>query len=103
MTASLYDLSVPTFMQTMRAIGGFLGRAAAHCAETGADADDFVNVRLFDDMAPFHSRSKPHGIMRCARITGRRKRRGLSRTTARQVTLNDATSPAEGSRARNDA
>ena len=54
MSASLYDLSVPTFMQTMRAIGGFLGRAAAHCAETGADADDFVNVRLFDNMAPFH-------------------------------------------------
>ena len=54
MSASLYDLSVPTFLQTMRAIGGFLGRAVTHCAETGADPDDFVSVRLFDDMAPFH-------------------------------------------------
>jgi hypothetical protein len=36
-SASLYDRSVPTFLQTMRAIGGFLGRAAAHCAETGAN------------------------------------------------------------------
>jgi hypothetical protein len=54
MSASLYDLSVQSFLQTMRAIGGFLGRAVAHCAETGADPDDFVNVRLFDDMAPFH-------------------------------------------------
>ena len=54
MVTSLYDLSVPTFLQTMRAVGGFLGRAATHCAETGADPDDFVNARLFDDMAPFH-------------------------------------------------
>ncbi|MDP2332227.1 MAG: DUF1993 domain-containing protein [Reyranella sp.] len=53
-TTSLYDLSVPTFLQTVRAVGGFLDRAATHCAETGADPDDFVNARLFDDMAPFH-------------------------------------------------
>ena len=54
MSASLYDLSVPTFLQTMRAIDGFLGRAVSHCATTGADPDKFVNLRLFDDMAPFH-------------------------------------------------
>ncbi len=53
-TTSLYDLSVPTFLQTVRAVAGFLDRAATHCAETGADADDFVTARLFDDMAPFH-------------------------------------------------
>lgn len=54
MQTSLYDLSVPTFLQTVRAIGGFLGRTVAYCAETGADPDDFVNLRLFEDMAPFH-------------------------------------------------
>lgn len=54
MATSFYDLSVPTFLQTVRAIGGFLDRAVAHCAETGADPDDFVNARLFPDMAPFH-------------------------------------------------
>ncbi|MBO9711778.1 DUF1993 family protein [Sphingomonas sp.] len=54
MSASLYDLSVPTFLQTMRAIGGFLDRAAAHWAETGEDPEAVVNARLFDDMAPFH-------------------------------------------------
>jgi len=54
MATSLYDLSVPTFLQTVSAIGGFLDKAATHCAETGADPDDFVNARLFDDMAPFH-------------------------------------------------
>ena len=54
MAISLYDLSVPTFLQTVRAMAGLLDRATAHCAETGADPDDFVNARLFPDMAPFH-------------------------------------------------
>src|SRR5690606_1101823 len=54
MTVSLYDLSVPTFLQTVRAIGGFLGMAAEYCAETGCNPDDFVTERLYPDMAPFH-------------------------------------------------
>jgi hypothetical protein len=54
MATSLYDLSVPTFLQTVRAMAGFLDRAIAHCAETGADPDDFVEARLYPDMAPFH-------------------------------------------------
>jgi uncharacterized protein len=54
MAISLYDLSVPTFLQTVKAVGGFLDRAVGHCSETGADPDDFVHARLFDDMAPFH-------------------------------------------------
>ena len=54
MATSLYDLSVLTFLQTPKAIGGFLDRAARHCAETRVDANDFVHARLFDDMAPFH-------------------------------------------------
>jgi len=51
---SFYDLSVASFLQTLGAVGGFLERAARHCAETGADPDDFVHARLYDDMAPFH-------------------------------------------------
>jgi hypothetical protein len=54
MATSFYDLSVPTFLQTVSAVGGFLERAAGHCAKTEADPDDFVHARLFDDMAPFH-------------------------------------------------
>ena len=54
MATSLYDLSVPTFLQTVRAVAGFLQRAAKHCAETGADPDDLVHARLIADMAPFH-------------------------------------------------
>ncbi|WP_431859610.1 DUF1993 domain-containing protein [Azospirillum sp.] len=54
MSISLYDLSVPTFLQTIRSIGGFLGRAATHFSNTGVDPDNVVNTRLFHDMAPFH-------------------------------------------------
>lgn len=54
MATSFYDLSVPTFLQTVRAMAGFLERAVKHCTETGADKEDFVSARLFDDMAPFH-------------------------------------------------
>jgi hypothetical protein len=54
MAISLYDLSVPTFLQTVTAVAGFLDRAVTHCVKTGADPDDFVNARLFADMAPFH-------------------------------------------------
>jgi len=54
MAASLYDLSVPTFLQTVRAVAGFLQRTARHCAETGANPDDLVQARLIADMAPLH-------------------------------------------------
>jgi hypothetical protein len=32
----------------------FFDRAAAHCAQTGADPDDFVETRFIADMAPSH-------------------------------------------------
>ena len=54
MATSFYDLSVPTFLQTVRAVGGFLDRAATYCELAGASPDDFVDARLFEDMAPFH-------------------------------------------------
>jgi hypothetical protein len=54
MATSLYDLSVASYLQTVGAVAGFLDRAAKHCAETGADPDEFAGVQLFDDMAPFH-------------------------------------------------
>jgi uncharacterized protein len=34
MTVSLYDLSVPTFLQTVTAVAGFLDRAVTHCVKT---------------------------------------------------------------------
>ena len=52
MPTSLYDLSVPTYLQTVRSIGACLDKAVAHSAEHGIDPDDFVEARLVADMAP---------------------------------------------------
>jgi uncharacterized protein len=54
MPTTLYELSVPTFLQTLRALDGVLDRAAAHFAQAGVDPDAFVTTRLHADMAPFH-------------------------------------------------
>jgi len=53
MTTSLFDLSVPTYLQTVRSIGACLDNAVVHCSETGIDPDDFVEASLVSDMAPF--------------------------------------------------
>lgn len=54
MAATLYDLGVPTYLQTLRAVGGILDRTTQHCTETGVDLEEVVKARLFHDMAPFH-------------------------------------------------
>lgn len=54
MAASLYDLSVAGYLQTVGAVAGCLARAAEHCAQMRSNPDEFVSARLFEDMAPFH-------------------------------------------------
>lgn len=54
LTLSLYELSVPTFLQTVHAVEGFLDRTIEHCAENGIDVEELVEARLFPGMAPFH-------------------------------------------------
>jgi hypothetical protein len=53
MAISLYDLTVPSFQQTIGAIAGVLDKGAAHCAATGSDANALVGERLAGDMLPF--------------------------------------------------
>lgn len=45
MTISLFDVSVPTFLQTVRAIGVCLDRAVAYCSEAG-----IVGAVAFDEL-----------------------------------------------------
>ena len=51
MRTLLYDLSVPTFLQTVRSVGGFLDRAATHFSNTAVDPNNFVNTRLVPGLA----------------------------------------------------
>src|SRR5258708_802432 len=53
MAVSLYDLSVPNFLQTLGGIEGFLGRGLAHFKEKNIDPNEIVETRLFSDMLPF--------------------------------------------------
>lgn len=71
MAISLYDLSVPTFLQTLGGVEGFLGRGLAHCKEKNIDPNEIVETRLYADMLPFrfqvlavahHSRGAMRGI-----------------------------------------
>jgi hypothetical protein len=54
MTASFYDISAASFLQTVSAIANCLDRAAEYATARGPDIEDLVTERLFFDMAAFH-------------------------------------------------
>jgi len=53
MTSSLYDISVPGYLQILGATGGFLEKALAHFREKNVDVAEIVETRLYPDMLPF--------------------------------------------------
>jgi hypothetical protein len=53
MATSLYDLTVPTFLQGLEGAAGFLDKGLAWCHETGTDPEAIVETRLYPDMLPF--------------------------------------------------
>jgi uncharacterized protein len=53
MPASLYDISVATYLQTLGAMSGVLERGFAHCRDAGVDPESIVETRLWGDMLPF--------------------------------------------------
>jgi hypothetical protein len=50
---SLYEACVPSFLQTLDAVGKYLDKAQAHFKEQGADLQEVVETRLYADMLPF--------------------------------------------------
>lgn len=53
MSLSLYDLTVPNYLQTLGAVSGYMKKGADFCAEQGSDPNDIVAARVVDDMLPF--------------------------------------------------
>ncbi len=53
MAISLYDMSVPTYLQTLGSVAGFMEKGLAHCHECKSEPKEVVETRLFHDMAPF--------------------------------------------------
>jgi hypothetical protein len=53
MAISLYELSVPTYLQTLGSVASFMEKGLAYCSENNIDPAEIVETRLFPDMAPF--------------------------------------------------
>jgi hypothetical protein len=53
MAISLYDGSVPNYLQTLDAVSGFLALGLSHCRNNKIDPQEMVDARLFPDMHPF--------------------------------------------------
>jgi hypothetical protein len=53
MKLSLYEASVPSYRQTLAAVGAFLDKGMAHFRERGIDPETLVETRLYPDMLPF--------------------------------------------------
>jgi hypothetical protein len=52
-TTSLYDISVPNYLQTLGAVGAVLDKAQAHLREKDVALEEIVETRLYPDMLPF--------------------------------------------------
>ncbi len=53
MATSLYDLTVPTYQQTLAGLSSVLDRGLSHFQDNNIDPNAIVEERLFDDMLPF--------------------------------------------------
>lgn len=53
MTISLYDLTVPNYLQALGGASGFLRKGLEFCEKEGTDPDEVVKSRLAGDMLPF--------------------------------------------------
>lgn len=53
MTLSLYQATVPSFLQILGSVGGLVEKARAHCQAQGGSEADLCDSRLAPDMWPF--------------------------------------------------
>src|SRR5690606_20318940 len=53
MSISFYDASVASYLQSLRAVAGFLETGRKFFAEQSIDPDEIVDARIHPDMLPF--------------------------------------------------
>jgi hypothetical protein len=74
MPVSLYQVSVPIFMQHLAALDAMLDKAAAHAEAKKFDAAVLLNTRLFPDMFPLVRQVRActdHAISASGRLSGK--------------------------------
>jgi hypothetical protein len=73
MTISMYNASVPIFVQFLTSVSAWLDKAAAHAEAKKIDPAVLLNTRLFPDMFPLARQvraSTDHAINACGRLAG---------------------------------
>ena len=73
MAFSLYAATVPTYLQILDAVSGFIDKAEAFCAEKGIAPPDIIQARLAEDMLPFAYQVKSTAVHSLGAIEGARK------------------------------
>ena len=73
MALSLYDVTIPSFRQTLGAIAGLLVTAESFCAEKGVEPQDVIEARLTEDMLPFAYQVKAAAVHSLGAIEGVRR------------------------------
>lgn len=74
MALSMYQASVPAFLQTLKALSAILDKAAAHAHAEGIDPAELVAARLAPDMFPLSRQlqlATDHAKGATARLSGR--------------------------------
>lgn len=69
---SLYDTSVPAFLQILNSLSGILSKAEAHCKVKNIQPDVLLGARLYPDMLPFSRQIQlvcDFAAKGCARVT----------------------------------
>jgi len=73
MSFSLYAATVPSYLQILGAVGTLLGKAEAHCAQTGVAPAELLQARLAEDMLPFAYQVKSTAVHSLGAIEGVRR------------------------------
>src|SRR3954463_2311817 len=69
---SLYDASVPAFLQILNALSGILTKTEAHCAAKNIKPEVLLSARLYPDMLPLTKQIQlacDFAAKGCARLT----------------------------------
>ena len=70
MTLSLYDATIPSNLQILRAVDALIDKAEAFCAERGTDPAALIDAKLAPDMLPFGYQVKSCAVHSTGGIEG---------------------------------
>ncbi|SRR5258706_1555917 len=73
MAYSLYDATIPSYLQILAAVSGLVAKAEAHCAEKGIAPRALIQARFAPDMFPFAYQVKSTAVHSLGAIEGVRK------------------------------